>query len=314
MNLAAVQKLVSTKNQEISNLQSQLVTERLSHQQAMLRQLQRTRCTDEDISRLCDQMAQLCIRGKRPISIEMKLRSMLVEQQSKNEQLRQELSHQKAANEALQQSLAECQAKQPAINHCEARLQTLQARLEHQEARELEQRVRAAEMTESLTRRVQAIQEHKDAELDRAAFDKMWLEMEFAHLEKNLEESKDKLERQEKASQEAETRDWVLRTRVNKLVEDNSLLSQSKRQLEASLRERVGECHSLSKEIKTLQKLTRRAVKEAAVDVEEMAREAEEDRAEARALRVANERLEAEMGLQRLRLRSCTAFKWNRSI
>ncbi|MCJ1423074.1 hypothetical protein MMC29_000955, partial [Sticta canariensis] len=213
MNLAAVQQLVTTKDQEISSLRSQLATERLSHQQAMLRQLQRTRCTDEDISRLCGQMAQLCIRGKRPISTEMKLRSMLVEQQSKNEQLRQELSQHKAANGALQQSLAECQAKLPALDHYEARLQTLQARLEHQEARELEQGARAAWMTESLTRRVQAIQEHKDAELDQAALDKMGLEVEIVLLGRKLEDSTDKLGRQEKASQEAETRDWILRVR-----------------------------------------------------------------------------------------------------
>lgn len=200
---------------------------------------------------------------------------MLVEQQSKNEQLRQEFSQHKAANGALQQSLAECQAKQPALDHCEARLQTLQARLEHQEARELEQGVRATWMTESLTRRVQAIEKHKDAELDRAALDKMGLEVEIDLLGKELMESKDKLGRQEKASQAAETRDWVLRARVNKLVEDNSRLSHSKRLLEASLRERVGECHSLSKEIKALQKSTRRVVKEATVDVENMAREME---------------------------------------
>ena len=299
MNFAAVQQLITIKDQEISSLRSQVNTERLSHQQAMLRQFQRTRCTDEDVSRLCDQMAQLRIRGKRPISTEMKLQSMLVEQQSKNEQLQQELSQQKAANEALQQSLAECEAKQPSLDYYEARVEYQEVLLEHQEAREREQEVRTAWMTEDLTRRVQAIQEAKDAELERAADNKMQLEYEFDLLGRELKVSKEELGRLEKASQEAATRDWVLRVRVNELVEDNSRLSCSKRALEASLREKVGECHRLSKETKALQKSIRRTVKEATVDVDNMAREADEDRAKARALRVENERLEIEMMLQK---------------
>ncbi|MCJ1424832.1 hypothetical protein MMC29_002720 [Sticta canariensis] len=205
-------------------------------------------------------------------------------------------SHQKVMHGAAERSnstegqLRSILAEQQSTN------QQLRQDLSHQEAANEALQQSLAECQASTAKQPPVEQ---DGHLARVSEEKRRLEERVAGLREELEASEAKIVRQEIASQEAEEKIRPLQSRVKQLVDDNSGLSRAKRLLEASLIESNGERNILSRQTKALKKSAKRMEKESTAEVMKMDEMMEEYQAEVGALRVENERLEAQIMLKR---------------
>lgn len=230
---------------------------------------------------------------------------ILLDQQSSNEQLRQDLARQNASNGILQQSLAESKPRkenQPPVGDYATRLQDLQAPLEQKHACELEQ---AARRLEGFKRYAAACRADQNAEFAKATAEatakaekeKQRSQNVIASLEKEMEVSHAELEWQEKFSRNARWTIQSLQDREKELGEDKRRLFHAKKELEASLSQRVKDCKGWSVQVKVLKaslKRTERTMEAAQGEVMEMTEVKESAKAEAHNLRAANRVLGAE--------------------
>ena len=243
-----------------------------------------------------------------------RLRQLLTDEQSRNEQLQKDLANEKTTIETLRKSLADCQAKsnQPPVDNCAARLQDLQARLDKKHAQALKEQ--QARMMEGFRTDADAFLAQKDSELTKisatAEEESRRSQEVIAGLKKDLETCRAELEREKEGSRVAKEALQSLQEGAKEHWNLYGRLERTRRDLQVTLDQRTEACESWS----TLTEQLRRDVRRAKRTTEAVRAEAGDFRrayeaaeAESSSLRTANRALEEEKHKLKAKFFSTTA-------